>query len=877
MLYGSLRMMGDDQENREGNIGIGYRKILSYKGLKGIAGVHGWLDRRITERNSKFNQVAAGFEWLGETVDIRLNGYLPVSDARRIPTGTTGSVGDPFASGTGIFVERSTSGDLIEEPQYGFDWELGWELGSQFDFIKNHTDSFRIYGGGYYFDGDNTDNVFGWRTRFTADLNEDFQIGARFQKDDERGAQGFLEATWRFPSGNKKSFREEGLRARLDESPERDIDIVTGETEGSAGSSETVQAINNTTGTDQEVLHVDNTAGGGGDGSFENPFNSLADAQAAASAHTIIYVNAGDGTTTNQNAGITLNQDGQQLIGSGSDFLFDTARFQLQDGSSPASNVIIAATAPPQITNTGGDGLTVTGNNTLIKGIQIDAAADDGIVISDAENVIVQETLSTANTNRGLFIESTGASNTTISLFDNVITSNQTDGVELSDAAGGGGIDADFGGGTFASVGQNNIFGNASNEINADLDGGNLSAQNNYWGGGALADIAGADAGNIDSTSFTGTETCASCIVGLSGGIADQTNVQEGTLITSNAVTLSGFTGTRILDVSGDGSPELVINGTPTGSSSAAVKAGDTLAIRSTSAVNLLQTNTSTLAFNESDTDGFASTTENFLPGIGDLSLWLDASDLDADFDYADNPTNGTSITVWNDKSTNADVANITPGDPDPIEFLTSGIGGQPTLRFDGATNSGQNNSMIIDALDDRLVLQQGATSGFTFFMVINLDERSGGGRSGIIGNDGIGNSNLPDRYSVGSVFGTNFRVNTDVASAAGTEPTAAANPTLDQDSIYIYQVSSDGVSSQNLLARENGVQIQNSSTTTLNPIATNITPSTDYVIGARDAGNDNYADIDYSEIIVFDDVLNTTEIERVEEYLSTKYGIPVP
>lgn len=876
VLYGSLRMMGDNQENREGNLGVGYRHILGYKGLRGVAGVHGWLDRRITERGSKFNQFTGGLEWLGESVDVRLNGYLPLSDANRIESGVADTVGNPFASGTGIFVERSSSGDIVEEPQYGFDWELGWETGSQFDFVKDHTDSLRVYGGGYYFDGDNTESVLGWGTRIAADLNEDFQIGARFQRDDQRGSQGFLEATFRFPFGQKKSFREDGLRARLDESPERDIDIIVGE-QATPGSSERAQAINNTTGSGQEVLHVDNTAGAGGDGSVENPFNTLAAAQAAASAHTIIYVNAGDGTTTGQDSGIALNQDGQQLIGAGSDFLFDNTRFQLQGGLSPANNVIITSSAAPQITNTGGDGVTVTGDNTVVKGVQIDATTNDGIVISNAENVVVQETSSTANANRGLFIESTGAANTTISLLDNVITSNQADGVELSDAAGGGSIDADFGGGSFASTGQNNIFGNANNEINADLDGGNLSAQNNFWGGGALTDTTGADAGNIDSSGFAGVESCTNCLVVLSSAINDQSNIKEGTLITSNAVTLNGFTGTRVLNVSGDGSPELVVNGTPTGSSSAPVKAGDTLAIRSTSAVNLLQTATSTLAFNESDTDAFSNTTENFLEGLGDLSLWLDASDLDADFDYADNPANGTSITVWNDKSTYADVANKTAGDPDPIELVTSGIGGQPTLRFDGTTNAGQNNSFIIDALDDRLVIQQGTTSGFTFFSVLNLDEKSGGNRSGIIGTDGIGNSNLPDRYGVGGNNRTAFRINTDVVSAAGTEPTKADDPTLDQDSIYTHQVSSDGVSAQNLLARENGVQIQNSSTTTLNPISTNILPNNNYVIGARDAGNDNYSDIDYSEIIVFDSVLNATQIERVEEYLSTKYGIPVP
>lgn len=81
VLYGDLRLMGDDGDNREGNLGIGYRQIttLPYLGLKGVAGVHGWLDRRITERGSTFHQVTLGGEWLGEDVDVLANAYLPLS------------------------------------------------------------------------------------------------------------------------------------------------------------------------------------------------------------------------------------------------------------------------------------------------------------------------------------------------------------------------------------------------------------------------------------------------------------------------------------------------------------------------------------------------------------------------------------------------------------------------------------------------------------------------------------------------------------------------------------------------------------------------------------------------------------------------------
>jgi len=84
VLYGDLRMMGDNQDNREGNLGLGYRKITEFGGYKGIVGVHGWIDRRITSRNSTFYQATIGAEWLGESFDILANGYIPLSSKRII-------------------------------------------------------------------------------------------------------------------------------------------------------------------------------------------------------------------------------------------------------------------------------------------------------------------------------------------------------------------------------------------------------------------------------------------------------------------------------------------------------------------------------------------------------------------------------------------------------------------------------------------------------------------------------------------------------------------------------------------------------------------------------------------------------------------------
>lgn len=412
VLYGDLRMMGDDGQNREGNLGIGYRQLaaLPFTGAKGVVGVHGWIDRRFTARGSKFNQLAAGAEWLGESVDLRLNGYLPLSDEEYY-TIANPNPQSPSLIGTGIVVD--TDATLLEEPQHGFDGEIGIELGQFSPFLRENTDSVRLYGGGYYFDGEHTERVTGWRTRLAADISPNIQIGGRFQRDDERGSQGFLEATFRFPFGHKKSYRREGLRARLDESPERDIDIVTSDTLSDPGSR--VPVLNTATGAPQEVLHVDNTAAPGGDGSAESPFNTLAAAQGAASAHTIIYVKPGDGTSAGQNQGVSLTQTGQQLLGTGTAFLYDQGRFTTANGASTSATLIAPATSAPIIgnVNAGGDGVTISADNTAVAGVTIDGSTNHGVFLRNDTGTIfrmitLRDLTAQNNGSTGVWIQADG-------------------------------------------------------------------------------------------------------------------------------------------------------------------------------------------------------------------------------------------------------------------------------------------------------------------------------------------------------------------------------------------------------------------------------------------------------------------------------------
>lgn len=514
VVFGDLRLMGDDQENREFNLGTGYRQYLPEQ--KAVVGGMGWVDRRLTKLGSRFHQFTVSGEWLSDKWDLRVNAYVPLSKRKERITGAE-TASAPYLAGTGIYYESGGQTLLIEEPQKGLDLEIGWKI----PFMDGLTDSTRIYAAVYHFRGDKSEDVTGWRTRIASDITENFQIGARFQHDDERGSQGFVEATIRFPFGHKKSYRREGVRSRLDESPERDIDIVTGSKEEVAPS-RTLPVLNTDTGQPQRVLYVDNSAAGGGDGSLDNPYNDLTVAQGALLPQDVLYIAHGLGTSAGMNSGLSITQNGVQVIGEGSNFTFKEGRYSAGESTGEFNGTVLrAAGLAPILTNLNpnGDGVTIAASDVLLSGVTISGAARHGIYAfenggSSLDNLTIRNVRTTGNTEDGVHIEADGAgssviadlrlvtadgnkngmrflaqnnSSVTTSVQSSSVTTNTDHGVIIYDNSVTGAVDADLGGGT-KSTGGNSFFGNGDEDLVVDSDGATILAQNNWWGqaGGAL-------------------------------------------------------------------------------------------------------------------------------------------------------------------------------------------------------------------------------------------------------------------------------------------------------------------------------------------------------------------------------------------------------
>jgi hypothetical protein len=112
-------------------------------------------------------------------------------------------------------------------------------------------------------------------------------------------------------------------------------------------------------------------------GSYENPYPTLAMAEAHSKPSDIIYVFPGDGTTTGMDSGIVL-QHQQKLWGSAK-----TQSVQTSKGT-----VIIPklTSVVPTISNTAGHGITLATNNS-ISGFTIEDSTANGIFGDNPENI----------------------------------------------------------------------------------------------------------------------------------------------------------------------------------------------------------------------------------------------------------------------------------------------------------------------------------------------------------------------------------------------------------------------------------------------------------------------------------------------------------
>jgi hypothetical protein len=612
MLFTDLRFQIDDNNAQEGNLGLGYRQII--KDL--ILGGYIYHDKRETRHNNSFRQWTFGLEALSVNYDTRFNVYLADEDTEEI-AGTRGDSG-LFYSGNNLLYNTS-----FEKSLSGFDFELGGLISTPY-----HPE-LRAYLGGYHFSASGVDDITGPKARLEVrfpnmfDWDKSFfELGGEISNDDTRGTDYYVTGRLHIPFGKKLVSQPKPtmttLEKRMTERVVRDPDIVTARENKTGPLTFNSEAL--------EFTHI-NSAGAGGQGTFESPYGTLTEAAGAPTEMVLMHA---DSVFNNENLSLSANQ---RLLGD-----FDGARYLVetdQMGTVPLPRFSTGLSAPviqnaSSYAVSSADNTEISGLTALNSGVGILANGLRGQV--DIRNVDLN------GNNYGVHINNSAG---TINL-DSVRVADSTSS-NLSVTGGSAAV---------------NIFNNSSLTQNSS---------------GALVVVAGGHTGTIDFSADT-TSTANS-------GAGFQFDNADGSYSFRNAISLDGTSNSIDIVNGTDGditfySPVTISN--PQGSgivvtnSTGNVNFSGPTIINTTSGDGInINASSGSYTFNGLDittqngsgllanTAGLVSVTGtgNTIDATGGTALGIDAATIDMTFDNLAS-TNSTSEGVSLDNVTGAGASN---------------------------------------------------------------------------------------------------------------------------------------------------------------------------------------------------------------------------
>jgi hypothetical protein len=438
-----------------GNVVLGYR-TYSRQNNRTFGGYVSY-DIRDTG-NSTFNQVGLGVESLGDSIDVRANGYIPVGDTRR-QTGESSSSNTSFTPQVpnfqGNYLAIGTLNQLTrvnrsyEAAMSGFDAEVGGKLAR-----LGETGALRGYGGLYYYDAPGTAGIVGVRGRLEARPSDNFQLGLSVQTDDKFGTNVVFSVATNFPGTRpREARRQDEVVARLGEGITRQENIVVDEQTESRVNSTTSPVIATNPATNQPYLfqHV-NLGVAEGNGTFENPFGTVQNALNAtrSDGNDIVYVQSG----TNPGIPAFTIPDNVQVLSTGPNQVIPTV--QVGNVQLPLSGTGVLPTILPS-GSSNVPGVTM-GNNTTLSGFAINNATDVGIGnegsagtgVNPISNVTIRDNQIAGSGTDGIRLSNvTGA----VNLLNNTITNSVTgDGIRIANTSGQANV---------TITGNNQITGNS--------------------------------------------------------------------------------------------------------------------------------------------------------------------------------------------------------------------------------------------------------------------------------------------------------------------------------------------------------------------------------------------------------------------------------
>lgn len=272
LLFFNPNFRIDNNDGNEQNIGFGFRSMSDSDSF--ILGGNLFFDTMLSQNSQRYQQWGLGAELLSHWVDLRANYYNPFDKTENVIGGTAAS--GYYFSGYSLL---SSGGLQIEEALRGYDAEVSVLVPG----ISNIMET-RLAATYYKFDADHSTDLNGWRTRLEIRPVKAINLTFENRHDDVRGSSTFVGGYLEIPlslenlMAGKNPFAGTSdlfsfgkgvrpLKERMTDKVIRDRHIVAAATEQQ--SSTTIPVVDN------QMIFVNQDNPNSGNGSYENPYNTL--------------------------------------------------------------------------------------------------------------------------------------------------------------------------------------------------------------------------------------------------------------------------------------------------------------------------------------------------------------------------------------------------------------------------------------------------------------------------------------------------------------------------------------------------------------------------------------------------------------------------
>ncbi len=338
-----------------------------------ITGVSVWADGTGTRADNFFAQVGVSWESLGDLWDFRVNGYAPVSN--RFMTGDYEQTGgDPTFFQNNLVLPTVADFDTAF---FAAEVEAARRLGDREAWG---------FAGAYRLDsGDNSTN--GYRAGLRGYAIPDVLLQIAVSNDEIFNTNAAFSLTW-FVGRTRTDYAATGSVFDRFREPVMRNDYVVINTRQVAGG----DSLDDTDGNPLTFVHVDSAADAGGDGTFEDPLNSLDLIDDSSSSGDIVFAHA---LSTFNNESAVLHDD-QRFLGEGNGQVFTVNTEQRGIIDIPESSPGARDEARPTIAGSTGAAITLADNdevaNFLIEnGFDgIDGASTAGVTNPNLHDLTIQ-------------------------------------------------------------------------------------------------------------------------------------------------------------------------------------------------------------------------------------------------------------------------------------------------------------------------------------------------------------------------------------------------------------------------------------------------------------------------------------------------------